>query len=142
MVIIINTIIAIDIFITAVFVVVVDISFVIVTTTASLRVVRTTERNSAPPENYLLQSKSPKDILTLVSENGRRQDEPLNGRTGFGFSGFVYSQSTTRWSQALRPSARLRRRWQGSNPRPKGSLRISVPSHKPLCHQRPQKDGD
>ncbi|GFO00408.1 hypothetical protein PoB_002691300 [Plakobranchus ocellatus] len=35
----------------------------------------------------------------------------------------VYSQSTTRWSQALRPSVRPERRWRGSNPRQKGPCR-------------------
>ncbi|GFO35657.1 hypothetical protein PoB_006216200 [Plakobranchus ocellatus] len=30
---------------------------------------------------------------------------------------FVYSQSTTRWSQAFRPSVRPGRQWRDSNPR-------------------------
>ncbi|GFO33976.1 hypothetical protein PoB_006048100 [Plakobranchus ocellatus] len=36
---------------------------------------------------------------------------------------FVFSQSTTRYSQAFRPSVRPGRRWRGSNPRQTGPCR-------------------
>ncbi|GFO03514.1 hypothetical protein PoB_003001900 [Plakobranchus ocellatus] len=48
-----------------------------------------------------------------------KEDRTSGGRRMCGLSGFVYSQSTTKRSQAFSLSVRPGRRWRGSNPRQK-----------------------